>query len=241
MAPSDDDSRTNLRAPRRRAVMRGIAWAAPTAAIAAAAPALAASTNQYDYRLRTSWLTGFGYTQDYYCDYRASVLTFTLDTAQGTAGRGFAIYNQRAGDGSLSPTTRATLAYYRITVAYPAGMVNRNATTMFTFSSATGRQNWSGPVYAGTQMLTDDLGYRRSYDLFTFTWRGALAGSTSPDNGQRTTPWPGSTTLDGSWAVNTGHCAYSWQIRYRIRQEYSFTTDNGVSKADDGTYWSVTT
>ena len=225
----------------RRGLTRGIAWATPTAAISLAAPAFAASTTQYAYRLRTSWYTSYAdqYDQNYGC-YRPTSLAFTLTRPQNADGAGFAIRNEPSSTGKLSPTTGATLNRYVLSVSYPSGMINLSANPRFTFSSSSGPTNWSGPVYVGRENIRGEDGYTRSYDTFRFTWKGATRGSTTPPNGNATTPWPGSTSLDGTWAANYyQHCRSSRNFQYQIRKEYDIVTDNGFKRTHDARYWTT--
>lgn len=217
----DDQTSRRKAAPSRLASRRqlatGIAWAAPPAAVATAAPAYAASRDELSYRFRGSVYSDFT-TGGWGCydgygrsgEYLSGAIRLNNISLPVTTGntRGFTVVEEpMAPSGQMSPRTTATLAdLVRLVIAYPRSMINTNSgTNGFTF--ALGSTTWSGPARSSA-WLRNPAGYSMTYDVFTFTFTGTRSQSTVTNRtgSTATTNWIGS-QLDGTFAANTSYCA----------------------------------
>lgn len=227
----------------RRTLAKSAAWSVPVVAAAGVTPAFAAS-REYHYDIAASWQSVYGY-RSYYGYYYLDSLRFTNDYSDWNSRRGiysppgFAGLDQRADDGSMSPTTDMTLTEYTMTLYYRAGMVNTSlGSNGFTYSNVSGRTYWGTPTVERNVLLTNTAtGYSGYYDAFTFTWQGSTTEKTvQGSSSSATQSWPNSNTLVGDWSVN-GNYQVSTNMYFGVKLDWAFTTANGVSGNNTQTYW----
>ncbi len=203
--------------PRRRAVLKGTAWAAPSLIIATAAPAIAASLLEYRDRASLSWRYDVGAGYFYLSNHV---------TRFGTSPYGYQIVASPFIDGSVSedsPTTNFTVSGLRITVDIPAAALDRRY-LRDPFYSVQG--NWKlDPARSGrSQNLTSPGGYTQAYIHYEFIYTGPTTGTTVPD-GKPPAPWT-ATYFDTQVRMSYADPAYVQYLRVSYLVD-SVTLANG--------------
>lgn len=213
----------------RRSLARGAAWATPVAATALAAPAFAAST-RFTYTMKGSVRLAYTYTYSNGCSTGGVLtsLTFMNNIPYDEAPAGFSVYETPRLAGTTSPRTNVALTGYRLSIYIPYGAVNTGAYyNGFRFTSTNARGNWSRPELGGVVYLNN-----YPFQRFDFTFVGAKTGTTVAAT-QPITPWPGSNTLIGEFAINA-ICVGSRAVFYWSYVR-GFTTSNGDTYSGDTT------
>lgn len=213
----------------RRTLTKGAAWSLPAVVAASTVPAMAASDTTVNYDVSYSWAQSYRVTTDEsVCpsgEGQLTSLTFDTVSAPTADAHGFAIVNEKDGNGDESETTSVTISDFTIQVAFPAGMVN-------SFTVDEGDYTPSGPT---TETISGT-----STDVFTFTFTGSTTGTTVSDSTDpRPTAWEGS-GLDTTVDFDKDGCYSNTGITYYVKWSGTYTTANGVSGSLPGT-WSTMT
>ncbi|MCG7426070.1 hypothetical protein MHY20_00290 [Helcobacillus sp. ACRRO] len=214
---------------RRRALMRGAAWASPVVAVATAAPAYAKSGAQPRYDLSTSWSSMYSYTWDNYGNCCATQLRYSnMVNNRNTAAYGFSVFNRRMViDGTettdLSPTVDPTATNVTTILYYPFGMVNTSAQ-----NNGVTIDSRDAPYWRLTDLRAVTLSDGRRYSAFTFSWRGTATQKTVTANeGQRVPSWA-TTSLRVHFSPSNRYCPGS-SVTWWVAHTGTFTTTNGWS------------